>query len=155
MNNKQRDTLHASHFTLHEMRAQKLLFMQNKAKFKKDNMYASTVLTKNYNEKLTMEGFAKRTQNKPNFKRAPRLSTGIEKPLVLPATTMVCESLVRSFQDYFLFLKSSNSRRPESFRNSSALFRRPWANINSYPLRNSLIASSNRPCILRATAKLA
>ncbi len=69
MNNEQRDTLHASRDTLHEMRAQKLLFMQNKAKSKKAQMNTSAVLTKDYNEKWTMEGFAKQTQIKPNFKR--------------------------------------------------------------------------------------
>ncbi len=41
-------TFHASHFTLHEMRAQKLLFMQNKAKFKKAQMNITSVLTKDY-----------------------------------------------------------------------------------------------------------
>ncbi len=41
-------TFHASHFTLHEMRAQKPLIMQNKAKFKKTRMNASSFITKDY-----------------------------------------------------------------------------------------------------------
>ncbi len=37
----------------------------NKAKCKKAQMNVSAVLTKNYNEKWTMEGFAKQSQIKP------------------------------------------------------------------------------------------
>ena len=41
-------TFHASHFTLHEMRAQKPLIMQNKAKLPTPRMNVSTVLAKDY-----------------------------------------------------------------------------------------------------------
>ncbi len=44
-------TFHASHFTLHEMRAQILLFMQNKAKLLAARMNITSVLTKHYENK--------------------------------------------------------------------------------------------------------
>ena len=48
----------------------------NEPKCKKAKMNATTVLTKDYNEKWTMEDYAKRTQNEP---KRTQFQTAVEK----------------------------------------------------------------------------
>ncbi len=66
-------TFHTSRFTLHEMRAQKPLFMQNKAKSKKARMNVSAVLTKYYdNWTLGQRGKNKPKTNPNKPKSSPK-----------------------------------------------------------------------------------
>jgi hypothetical protein len=39
--------------------------MQNKANFQKSQMFITTIITTNYNEKWTMDTWSKQTQSKP------------------------------------------------------------------------------------------
>ncbi len=74
-------TFHASHFTLHEMRAQKPLFMQNKAKLPTARMNATSFMTKDYEN----ETLGERGKNKPktNPNKANLLLCSNERKLSL------------------------------------------------------------------------